>query len=148
MVAVTEGGSFPVGGTIAIVGGSVVAVGGAVFCYMRRREVGSPACSQLCLTCDCRAAQNKMKSDIDSLLRQYLPLDGGVGINSQARETAAAEAHRKCVIFSFGSQLLIHSCLCRAAWSILRRSTQRRGLERPSGFALCELHGSEGCGQK
>lgn len=43
MVAVTEGGSFPVGGTIAIVGGSVVAVGGAVFCYMRRREVGSLA---------------------------------------------------------------------------------------------------------
>lgn len=48
-----------------------------------------------------------MKSDIDSLLRQYLPLDGGVGINSQARETAAAEAHRKCVIVALCSPELL-----------------------------------------
>jgi hypothetical protein len=49
-------GGFPVGAVIGIVLGAVVLIGGGVFLYMRRQNV-------------------KMKDDIDTLLRQYLPME-------------------------------------------------------------------------
>ena len=134
LAAVTTGGGFPVGGVVGIVGGSVVAVGGAIFCYMRRRE-------------------NKMKSDIDSLLRQYLPLDAGAGISAgggaggAARGPAGPSDRHACVIlyraFSTCAPCMPLTCfylfLARAAWSWTRpwiqlpSNDQRSPHGRPCG---------------
>lgn len=52
-----SGDSFPIGAIIGIVAGSVLLLAGGVYWYMRRQN-------------------DRMKDDIDSLLKQYLPLDG------------------------------------------------------------------------